>query len=268
MIPVTAGRTRLRYDTGMPGLEIIDVNPQNVEREGFFCCMSGADTKGYQQKLRWIRARFREGLRLKIISRGGRGFIEYIPADYGWRGVDASGFMLIHCIWIVGKAKGHGCGRALLDCCIADARARGMNGVIAVTARGQLGLPETSFFLRHGFEIVDTAELELKLVCMKLKRNVPLPRFYGQREQKSKSDGLTVTYTAQCPFAQGLVDNFTTLTKKEKFELKVVQLRSRNAVLKSAPSAYGSFAITHQGKLLTHLYHRMTGKRLNALMCG
>ena len=252
----------------MPAFEIADINSQNVDREGFFCCMSGPETEGYQQKLRWIKARFRQGLKLKMISRGGRGFIEYMPAEHGWRGVKAPGFMLIHCIWIVGKAKGRGCGKALLDCCAADAKAQGMNGVIAVPAHGQLGLPETIFFLRHGFEVVDCAEPELRLVCRKLKKGAPSPRFHDPGKRPAKAKGLTVIYTAQCPFAKGLVDNFATITKKEKLPLKVVQLRSRNEVLRAAPSAYGSFAITHQGKLLTHLYHRMTAKRLAALMHG
>lgn len=248
--------------------EIADVTPQTVDRLGFFCCMSGPETEGYQQKLRWIKSRFREGLKLKMISRGGRGFIEYIPAEHGWRAVDAPGFLLIHCIWIVGKAKGHGCGKALLDCCIRDAKAQRMHGVVAVTAHGQLGLPETSFFLRHGFEVVDTAEPELKLVGLKLRKDAPSPHFYGPRKQQPRavSAGLRVTYSAQCPFARGLVDNLVNLTSNQKIALRVVQLRSRSEVLKSAPSAYGTFAITHKGKLLSHLYHRMTGDRLRILM--
>ena len=28
------------------------------------------------------------------------GFIEYVPGEYAWRGVNAEGYMFIHCIWI------------------------------------------------------------------------------------------------------------------------------------------------------------------------
>jgi len=108
-------------------MRIIDVNQDNVSETGFFCCMSKRKSAGYRRKLRWLEARFAEGLRIRMLdlSQGGRGFIEYIPGEYAWRPVEAAGYLFIHCLWIVGKSKGKGFAKLLLDECIADARRQG-----------------------------------------------------------------------------------------------------------------------------------------------
>ncbi len=47
-----------------PSFEIIDVNPNNIDRTGFFCYMSKKKETGYKQKREWLEARFAEGLKL------------------------------------------------------------------------------------------------------------------------------------------------------------------------------------------------------------
>ena len=62
-------------------VEIITVDGTNFEEYGFFCYKSKPKSQGYQKKLDWLRQRFAEGLRIKILYENGRsvGFIEYIP---------------------------------------------------------------------------------------------------------------------------------------------------------------------------------------------
>lgn len=110
-------------------VELVDVNADNVSETGFFCFMSRRKSEGYRRKLEWLQARFAEGMKIKMLKLPERGFIEYIPGEYAWRAVDAKGYMFIHCFWIVGKSKGKGLGKLLLDECIRDARNAGMPGV-------------------------------------------------------------------------------------------------------------------------------------------
>jgi hypothetical protein len=85
---------------------IIDVNERNIGTEGLLCFKSKKKTEGYKKKIEWIRNRFKEGLRAKLLlvnegeKRGltARGFIEYMPGESAWRGIDANGYMVIHCI--------------------------------------------------------------------------------------------------------------------------------------------------------------------------
>ena len=87
-------------------VEIINVNEDNVEEVGFFCLMSRRQSEAYQRKLRWLKDRFDEGMKIKMLKLPDRGFIEYIPGEYAWRAVEAKGYMFIHCLWVVGKSKG------------------------------------------------------------------------------------------------------------------------------------------------------------------
>lgn len=96
--------------------------------------------KGYQNKLKWIKKRFKEGLKYKLLvvqegnKETSRGMIEYIPGEYNWRGIGADGGMVIHCVWVVGKNKKKGSGSKLIECAIKDANKLGMYGVVGMTA--------------------------------------------------------------------------------------------------------------------------------------
>ena len=43
-------------------------------------------------------------------------------------------FYYIYCLWVQGGPKGHGYGRALMESCLADARAKGKSGVCMLGA--------------------------------------------------------------------------------------------------------------------------------------
>lgn len=47
--------------------EILNVNAENVDEYGFFCMRSKPKSKGYQNKLAWMKKRFKEGLKVKIL---------------------------------------------------------------------------------------------------------------------------------------------------------------------------------------------------------
>ena len=115
--------------------ELITVNADNLDKQGFFCYLSKRKTPGYRQKHDWMAARLAEGLKLHMIHEiGGRtvGFIEYIPGEHAWRAVHAPSYLLIHCLWVVGKGKGKGYGAHLIQTCLDDARAQGKHGVVTV----------------------------------------------------------------------------------------------------------------------------------------
>lgn len=93
-------------------VEIVTVDSTNVAEQGFFCYKSKPKSGGYQKKLSWLKQRFAEGMRIKILYEEERsvGFIEYIPGEFAWRAVNAEGYVVIHCLWVVGRGKGKGYG--------------------------------------------------------------------------------------------------------------------------------------------------------------
>jgi len=76
----------------MDEIEIIDTNANNIHNYGF-CGYKNIRQEGYKRKLDWLKQRFSEGMKFKVMysaSAGAVGFIEYIPGKYAWRAVEAS----------------------------------------------------------------------------------------------------------------------------------------------------------------------------------
>ena len=97
----------------MDDLKIVTVDENNISEYGFYCSKN-PKYEGYQLKLDWLKQRFTEGLKIKLLqsnTEGTIGFIEYIPGEYAWRAVNTSGYLVIHCIYAYSKkdrSKGYG----------------------------------------------------------------------------------------------------------------------------------------------------------------
>jgi len=47
--------------------EILDVTMRNIDELGMFCKKTKRNTVGYQNKLKWLNKRFKEGLKYKML---------------------------------------------------------------------------------------------------------------------------------------------------------------------------------------------------------
>ncbi len=237
-------------------MKIIDVNEQNVTETGFFCRMSRKKTDGYQRKLSWLRARFSEGLKIKMLdlSEGGRGFIEYIPGEHAWRAVRADGYMIIHCLWVVGSSKGKGYAGMLLEECLADARKEGLKGVAMVTSEGNWLLSK-KLLVGHGFEPVDQVPPSFHLMVKKFDRGTS-PSFPTDWEIRAKrfGEGLTIIRTDQCPYLDDAVKLAVEAARGKKTSVNVVEFTSAREIQERAPSPSGVFTVLLNGQILSHHY--------------
>jgi hypothetical protein len=236
------------------GAEIIHVTTENVAEAGFFCYMSKRDSPGYQQKLKWLQARFHEGMRIKILKLPERGFIEYIPGEYAWRAVDAIGYMFIHCIWVVGKSKGKGYASQLLDLCLNDAQESGYNGVAMLTSSGNW-LADKKILLANGFEVIETAEPSFHLLVKRFGPG-PNPRLTGDWDKKCKKygEGFTVIRTGQCPYIEDATNHVTQFAESHQIPCRVTELNSAKEIRTQSPSPFGVFSIVYNGELLSYHY--------------
>lgn len=243
--------------------KIIQVTAGNIEQTGFFCYMSKRKSEGFQRKLAWLKARLAEGLRIKMFELPERGFIEYIPGEYAWRSVNAKGFMVIHCLWVVGKSKGRGLGGVLVEECMRDARESGLKGVAMVTSEGDW-LSGRGLLLKHGFETV--AEAPPFGLLVKRFGRVPVPSFSDDWEGKAArfGRGLTVIRSDQCPYLPDATELVLEFAKKHGLPSRVVELKSSRDVRELSPSPYGAFSIVYDGRLLA--YHYLLPKDLERLL--
>jgi GNAT superfamily N-acetyltransferase len=237
--------------------QIIDVNETNIDKHDILCLKSKKKTDGYKNKVKWLKERFKEGLHLRLLlvnegpRRGftSRGFIEYIPGEYSWRGINAEGYMVIHCIWVVGRNQKHGYGRMLLQHCFNDAK--GMNGVAIVTSE-RPWLAKKAFFLRNGFELVQKAPPSFELLVKQFK-DAPLPRFSNQWQERAAQygSGLAVLYSDQCPYIHERVRYVSATAEKHGIPLKLVKLDNCTQA-QSAPAPYGVYSVLYNGKFISH----------------
>lgn len=237
-----------------PRAKLIDVTVENVAERGFFCYMSKPKAEGYQRKLNWLKARFAEGMRIKMYELPQRGFIEYIPGDYAWRTVEAKGYMFIHCLWVVGRSKDQGLGGRLLKACIKDAREAGMHGVAMLTSEGNW-LAGKELLLQYGFKSVAQALPVFDLMVMKFD-HAPAPTLLDDWGKKAEqyAHELTVFRSDQCPYIDDAAKTVLNAAKKLGLESRVVELKTCDEVRNLSPSPYGVFSIVYNGRLLSSYY--------------
>jgi L-amino acid N-acyltransferase YncA len=195
-------------------------------------------------------------MQIKILIENDRpvGFIEYTPGEFAWRAVNATGYLVIHCLWVVGRAKKKGYGSRLLNECLEQAQNRDKHGVVMVTSRGNW-LADNKLLLKHGFESVDQAPPSFDLMVKKFS-NAPSPTFphnWAERLRQYGS-GLTIFRSDQCPYLDDATNTALETGRELGLETRVIELTDAQMVRELAPSVYGVFSLVYKGKLLSYNY--------------
>ncbi len=253
----------------MAEIKIIDTHADNILEYGV-CGYKNIKRPGYPEKIKWLKDRFSEGLKIKTLfsdKDGTQGMIEYIPGKYCWRPVEAGGYMFIHCIFLGFKRdyKGKGYGSLLVDECLKETKNENMYGVAVVTRKGSF-MAGKELFLKKGFEVVDNAPPDFELLARKINKNVPTPRFKGdwEKRQSQYNKGLTIIRANQCPYTVKNVNEIIETAEKE-YGLKpdLIELKNYKEA-QNSPCAFGTFCILYDGKVIAE--HPISNKRFTNIM--
>ena len=253
----------------MGNIEIIDTNAGNILDYGI-CGYKNIKREGYPEKIEWLKEHFQEGLKIKTLysdKDGTQGMIEYIPGEYCWRPVEASGYMFIHCIFTGLKRayKGKGYGKLLVEECIKDAKKAKMNGVAVVTRKGSFMVGK-ELFVKNSFEIVDTAPPDFELLVKKFKKDASVPKFKGDWGKRigKYSNGLTIIRADQCPYSVKNVKEISkTAEKIYGIKPDIINLKNCEEA-QNSPCPFGTFCIVYNGKVIAH--HPISNKRFTNIM--
>jgi L-amino acid N-acyltransferase YncA len=232
--------------------EIVDTNADNIGGCGL-CGYKDGKNEGRRRKLEWLKKRYAEGLRYKVLrSRefGDIGMIEYAPDSHVWRPVEAEGYLVIHCLMVIGKHnKGKGLGALLLDSCLRDAKKSKCRGVAVVTSSDSF-MAGSGLFIKAGFVSVESIP-PYELLVKKFKTTAPDPRFIVERERvlKRHPKGLTILAADQCPMVPKCVEDILQASGALGLKTKVVRIRSAKAS-RELPTPYGMFSIICDGRLI------------------
>lgn len=237
--------------TKMKDLEIIATDSKNIS-EYQFCGYKDSKNEGHNRKSKWLKKRFSEGLKFKILHSkefGDIGMIEYVPGDNTWRPIEAKDYMVIHCIMTSGKHKGRGHGKLLLKDCIKDAKKNGFKGVAVATSSGSF-MANGNLFLANGFKLVDTKDC-YDLLVKKFKASSQSPKFTKPNEKflKKYNKGLVIFSSDQCPMVPKWTKEIAEVSRELGFKPKIVTLNQSNNS-RSLGTAYGMFCILLDGKIL------------------
>lgn len=231
--------------------EIVDTNAGNIG----LCSLCGnkpGRNEGHDRKSKWLKERYAEGLRYKVLrSRkfGDIGMIEYAVGNHAWRPVEAAGYLVIHCLMVSSKHQGKGLGSLLLDNCLTDAKKSRCRGVAVVTSSDSF-MAGSDLFIKAGFVSVDRIP-PYELLVKKLKKTALDPRFIVERERLCKRyrKGLTILAAEQCPYVIKSAERIAQASRTLGLEPKVVRVRSARAS-RQLPTPYGVFSILYDGKLI------------------
>jgi len=217
-----------------------------------FCGYKAGKNEGHRRKSDWLKKRYAEGLRYKVLrSRefGDVGMIEYALGSHAWRPVEAEGYLVIHCLWVTRKHKGKGLGAVLLEDCLRDARKSKCRGVAVVTSSDSF-MAGRGLFIKAGFVSVESNP-PYELLVKKFKATAPDPRFTVDRERvlKRHTKGLTILAADQCPYVTKCVQGISQAARALGLKPKVVQIRSAKAS-RELPTPYGIFSIIYNGRLI------------------
>lgn len=234
-------------------MEYIQITKDNIEHE-HICCALGAKQyeKAVLEKKKWLTARMDEGLVFYRLNERAKVFIEYLPAEMAWSPIQAPNYMYINCLWVSGKYKNSGHAKQLLEHCKKDAMLRGMDGLVHITGKNKLPyLSETRFFAHLGFKLADQAEPYFQLMTLTWNDRAVKPYFKEQMKTPSIEEGIAIYYTAQCPFAVGILEDLREVARIKKTPFQVHRIETKEEA-QHAPTIWTTFGLFYNGKFITH----------------
>ncbi len=233
---------------------IVSVTTENAMKETLFC-IKDKKSPGFKDKLAWLEKRYEEGLRIKILKDEKKkmiGFIEYVPAEFAWRPMEADGFMFIHCLYVGRKKdRNQGNGALLINEAISDAKKLGMHGVCVMTSAGGW-MTQKTIFENNGFEQVD-ARGRFELMSLKWNDDAADPKLIDWTLQQEQYEGWHLLYADQCPWHDKCVSVLKRTASDYGIPLMVHKITSPEEA-RMSPSGFGVFSLLRDGKLLEDHY--------------
>ncbi len=235
-------------------MQIIRVDQSNIDREHICCAISDSKgDSGVRCKKVWMQERFAEGLTFQKLDARGKVFIEYIPAENASCPIVADGYMFINCFWVSGQYKGQGYANQLLDLCSKDAQARGMKGLVALSAAKKMPFLSDPKYLKYkGFRVADTAAPYFELLYLPFAEEAEQPVFREcARTGRIEDQGFVLFYSSQCPHTAKYAPLIASMAREQGVEFKLVHLRTTKDA-QQAPTPFTTYGLFHNGEFVTN----------------
>ena len=231
--------------------EFINLTSDNLAKEHLCCIIRSKKLHpGVETKRNWLAGRLKEGHVFRKLDVKGCVFIEYAPLETAWVPIIGDNFYYIYCLWVSGKPKGHGYGKALMEYCLEDAKAKGKSGVCMLgVAKQKAWLSNQSFAKKFGFKVVDTTENGYELLAISFDGTAP--RFAGNaKKMEIESKDLTIYYDMQCPYVLQRIEMIRQYCEENQIPVAFIQVDTLQKA-KELPCAFNNWALFYKGKFET-----------------
>lgn len=236
--------------------QIIEVNQNNLSNYPQVICFINPKHQYYGLKINWLKKRFQEGLKIKLLQTESdhkiAGFIEYIPGEFAWRAVDAKNFLFIHCLWVYpNKNKHHGFGSVLVDEVIKDAQDQKIAGVAVITSDGSF-MAKKDLFIKNGF-VLNQKQDGFQLLVKSFDPKNTTPHFINYQDSLTNYTGWHILYSRQCPWVARFIEEVKPIIQKQDLKINFQEITTAKQAQK-APSIYATFNLIKDGQLLADRY--------------
>lgn len=231
--------------------EFINLTEENLATEHLCCIIrSRKPHPGVEAKRLWLADRLKEGHVFRKLNAKATVFIEYAPLETAWVPVLGENYLYLYCLWVSGEYKGKGYGRAMMEYCLADAKAQGKSGVCMLGAAKQKAwFADQAFAMKFGFRVVDTTDNGYTLLALTLDGTVP--HFAPNAKKMTiETQALTVYYDLQCPYVLQSVENLRQFCQLKGIPLCLMPVDTLQKA-KELPCVFNNWGVFYKGQFRT-----------------
>lgn len=231
--------------------DFVNLTSENLADEHLSCIIRVRKPHpGVEAKRRWLADRLLEGHVFRKLQVKDPVFIEYAPLETAWVPIVGDNYLYIYCLWASGNYKGKGYGKALMEYCLADARAQGKSGVCMLAAGKQKAwLTDQSFAKKFGFEAVDSTDDGYELLALSF--DGTMPAFTQRaRAQMIENDELTVYYDMQCPYVLERIEAVRQYCEANDVPASLIEVDTLQKA-KELPGVFNNWGVFYKGKFET-----------------
>jgi hypothetical protein len=127
-----------------------------------------------------------------------------------------------------------------------------MDGIVHIVGKKKYPyLSDKRFFEHMSFELIDQAEPYFQLVALRWNENSDIPSFKKQVKTSYDEEGITIYYTAQCPFAVGILDELRKVAIYKGVNFNTRRITTKEEA-QNSPTIWTTFGLFYNGKFITH----------------
>ena len=231
--------------------DFINLTPDNIDKEHLSCLIRiRKPHPGVEAKRQWLSERLKEGHVFRKLNAKAAVFIEYAPLETAWVPINGDNYFYIYCLWANSPYKGKGYGKAMMEYCIADAKAKGKSGICMLGAVKQKAwLTDQSFAKRFGFEVVDTIDNGYELLALSFDGTKPKFAENAKKEKIERND-LTIYYDMQCPYILQHIESVKEYCETNDVPVSLIEVDSLQKA-KELPCVFNNYAVFYKGNFQT-----------------